>query len=71
MTLQDYAKQHGIQWKAVERDLTEIIKSHDREAEPLYRNRLYGLRAGRLKARAHELRAVLEYTGNEVQGFKD
>ncbi len=70
MTLKQHMTSKGIQQKAVERDLTMLMRSYDRECDIMTANRLNSLRAGR-NPRAIELRALLEYSNNLIDSFSD
>lgn len=70
-TLKDLQHDKGIGWKYILRDLNEIMRSIDRECQLMYMNRLNGLRSGKLTPRPLEIQAVLAYSGNLVESYKD
>ena len=46
MTLKQHMKSAGMPQKAVERDLTELLRKYDRECQLMTANRLNRLRGG-------------------------
>jgi hypothetical protein len=68
MTLNELKQLEGLQWKHIERDLTEILATNGEP--PLYLNRLNRLRAGK-RPTAAELKALIEWSGGAVESYKD
>lgn len=68
MTLNELKQLEGLQWKHIERDLTEILASYGEP--PLYLNRLNRLRAGK-RPTAAELKALIEWSGGAVESYRD
>ena len=70
MTIKDFMKAEGHTIVTLSHALSEEIKAHNREDGPMYQNRLNSLMSGRLKAREHELRALLSLSGNMVDSYR-
>ena len=68
MTLKDLVTTERRRWIDVSRELTEILASHGEP--PMYDNRLNRLRSGK-KATEAELRALDEWSGGVLEGYKD
>lgn len=72
MTLKEFAKIEKYTNHALARAITELMKSYDHEAPPMYENRLNSLKSGRIKRASElEIRALLELTSNQVDRYKD
>lgn len=70
MNINDFAKVENYKNHELAWELTLLMKSYDKESEPMHENRLNGLKSGRLKPRPIETRALLEISGNMVESFK-
>ena len=70
MTLKQHMKSEGIFQKAVERDLTELLRKYDRECQVMTANRLNRLRGGSV-ATPDETRALLEWSDGLISSFRD
>ena len=70
MTLKQHMKSEGIFQKAVERDLTELLRKYDRECQVMTANRLNRLRAGSVPT-PDESRALLEWSETRLDSFRD
>ena len=70
MTLKHHMKSAGMPQKAVERDLTELLRKYDRECQLMTANRLNRLRGGSV-ATPDETRALLEWSGGLIASFRD
>lgn len=70
MNLKEFATLERYKNHELARELTTLMRTYDREAEPMHENRLNGLKSGRLKAKPIEVRALLELTGNAVESFR-
>ena len=70
MTLKQHMKSAGMPQKAVERDLTELLRKYDRECQLMTANRLNRLRGGSV-ATPDETRALLEWSGGLIASFRD
>lgn len=68
MTLKDLVTTERRRWIDVSRELTEILVSHGEPA--IYDNRLNRLRSGKRATKA-ELRALDEWSGGVLEGYKD
>jgi len=70
MTLKQHMKSEGISQKAVERDLTELLRKYDRECQVMTANRLNRLRGGSVPT-PDESRALLEWSETRLDSFRD
>ena len=70
MTLKQHMKSEGIPQKAVERDLTELLRKYDRECQVMTANRLNRLRAGSVPT-IDESRALLEWSETRLDSYRD
>jgi len=70
MTLKQHMKSAGMPQKAVERDLTELLRKYDRECQLMTANRLNRLRGGATPT-PHEKRALLAWSENTIDSFRD
>ena len=70
MTLKQHMKSEGIFQKAVERDLTELLRKYDRECQVMTANRLNRLRGGSVPT-PDESRALLEWSETRLDSFRD
>jgi len=70
MTLKQHMKSEGIFQKAVERDLTELLRKYDRECQVMTANRLNRLMGGSVPT-PDETRALLEWSENSIDSFRD
>ena len=70
MTLKQHMKSAGMPQKAVERSLTELMRGHDAECVIMTANRLNRLRAGSVP-NPSELKALLEWSNNALDSFRD
>ena len=70
MTLKQHMKSAGMPQKAVERDLTELLRKYDRECQVMTANRLNRLRAGSVPT-IDESRALLEWSETRLDSFRD
>ena len=70
MTLKQHMKSEGMPQKAVERDLTELLRKYDRECVVLTANRLNRLRAGSVPT-PDESCALLEWSETRLDSFRD
>ena len=70
MTLKQHMKSAGMPQKAVERDLTELLRKYDRECQLMTANRLNRLRAGSVPT-IDESRALLEWSETRLDSFRD
>ena len=70
MTLKQHMKSAGMPQKAVERDLTELLRKYDRECQIMTANRLNRLRCGSV-ATPDETRALMEWSDGLIASFRD
>ena len=70
MTLKQHMKSAGMPQKAVERDLTELLRKYDRECQLMTANRLNRLRGGSV-ATPDETRALMEWSDGLIASFRD
>jgi len=70
MTLKQHMKSEGIFQKAVERDLTELLRKYDRECQVMTAHRLNRLRGGSVPT-PDESRALLEWSETRLDSFRD
>ena len=70
MTLNQHMKSAGMPQKAVERDLTELLRKYDRECQLMTANRLNRLRGGSV-ATPDETRALMEWSDGLIASFRD
>ena len=70
MTLKQHMKSAGMPQKAVERDLTELLRKYDRECQLMTANRLNRLRAGSVPM-PDESRALLEWSETRLDSYRD
>ena len=70
MTLKQHMKSACMPQKAVERDITELLRKYDRECAVLTANRLNRLRGGSVPA-PDETRALLEWSETRLDSFRD
>ena len=70
MTLKQHMKSAGMPQKAVERDLTELLRKYDRECQLMTANRLNRLRAGSVPT-IDESRALLEWSETRLDSYRD
>ena len=70
MTLKQHMKSAGMPQKAVERDLTELLRKYDRECQLMTANRLNRLRGGSVAA-PDETRALMEWSDGLIASFRD
>ena len=70
MTLKQHMKSAGMPQKAVERDLTELLRKYDRECQVMTANRLNRLRAGSVPT-IDESRALLEWSETRLDSYRD
>ena len=70
MTLKQHMKAAGMPQKAVERDLTELLRKYDRECQLMTANRLNRLRGGSV-ATPDETRALMEWSDGLIASFRD
>ena len=70
MTLKQHMKSAGMPQKAVERDLTELLRKYGRECQLMTANRLNRLRGGSV-ATPDETRALMEWSDGLIASFRD
>lgn len=70
MTLDTLRKERGLSWQQVSYQLSALTRGKYGE-DYLHPHRLWRLRKGRTDARGYEIRALLEWSGGEVDSYKE